>query len=93
MMRPSKQAIDQADLIVIRTLRRESDVAVSRRPSFLKRQKEQQRTARALEKREARRLKKRGRETAIEESAGPDAAENPAEGIDQPGEADPSDEK
>jgi hypothetical protein len=92
MMRPFKQAIDQADLIVIRSLRRESDVAVSRRPSFLKRQKEQQRTARALEKREARRLKKRGKETAIEESAGADVAENPADGVEQSGDSESTDE-
>jgi len=38
-------------------------VAGNKRPSFLKRQKEQKRTARAAEKREARRIKKQGRVT------------------------------
>lgn len=39
-----------------------------KRPSFLKRQKEQQRVARAAEKREARRAKKHAARTGAEES-------------------------
>ena len=48
----------------------EVDVAGNRQTSFLKRQKEQKRTARATEKREARRLKKSGKETENHEEAG-----------------------
>jgi len=59
-------------------------LAGNKRPSFLKRQKEQQRTARAAEKREARRLRKQGRVTEIEESGGPDVAGNPVEGAEEP---------
>ena len=45
-------------------------MAGNRQTSFLKRQKEQKRTARATEKREARRLKKSGKETENHEEAG-----------------------
>ena len=43
-------------------------MAGRQRPSFLKRQKEQARTARASEKRDARRAKKQGRLTETDES-------------------------
>jgi hypothetical protein len=55
-------------------------MAGKNRPSFLKRQKEQQRTARALEKREARRLNKRARTTEVEDGGEPEAAVEPVEG-------------
>jgi hypothetical protein len=51
-------------------------LAASKRPSFLKRQKEQARTARAAEKREARRQKKRGGGAVTDESTEPDALLN-----------------
>lgn len=68
-------------------MRKESDVAGNRQPSFLKRQKEQKRAARATEKREAKRLKKAGRQTENEETGGPDLV--PAEDA---GEKEPIDE-
>jgi len=43
--------------------RREQPLAVSKRPSYLKRQKEQQRLARAAEKRDARRARKHSKES------------------------------
>ena len=43
--------------------RREPHLAFSKRPSYLKRQKEQQRLARATEKREARRARKHSKES------------------------------
>ena len=48
-----------------------------KRPSFLKRQKEQQRVARANEKREARRAKKHAARTGVEDAdtQGPPAEE------------------
>ena len=42
-------------------------MAANQRPSFLKRQKEQKRVARAAEKREAKRLKKQNRPAGVEE--------------------------
>jgi len=44
----------------------------TKRPSFLKRQKEQKRSARALEKREARREKKAAREAERTAAPGPE---------------------
>jgi hypothetical protein len=44
----------------------------TKRPSFLKRQKEQKRTARAIEKREARKERKQARSTEQEFSVPPD---------------------
>jgi hypothetical protein len=52
-------------------------VAVTKRPSYLKRQKEQQRLARAAEKREARRARKHSTGTEIED---PDTQDQPVEG-------------
>ena len=56
-------------------------MAVSKRPSYLKRQKEQQRLARAAQKREARRARKHSKGTEIED---PDTQDQPVEevGID-----------
>jgi hypothetical protein len=45
-------------------------VAASKRPSFLKRQKEQARLARATEKREARRARKHSKSNAAENQEG-----------------------
>jgi hypothetical protein len=56
------------------------------RPSFLKRQKEQQRTARAAEKREARRMKKAARITDVEDAGETDFA---TETQDESTESDP----
>ena len=53
-------------------------MAVTRRPSYLKRQKEQQRLARAAEKREARRARKHSTGTEIED---PDTQDQPVEGL------------
>jgi hypothetical protein len=57
-------------------------VAGKQRPSFLKRQKEQKRLARAAQKREARQARKQARDTDVESPAdsdpfleGPDEAE------------------
>lgn len=47
-------------------------MAASKRPSFLKRQKEQQRAARALEKREAKRARKQAKLTGIPDNEGPE---------------------
>lgn len=44
-------------------------MAASKRPSFLKRQKEQARATRALEKREAKRAKREAKRAATEERA------------------------
>ena len=52
-------------------------MAIGRRPTYLKRQKEQQRLARAAEKREARRARKHSRGTAVED---PDTQDQPVEG-------------
>ena len=57
-------------------------MAVTKRPTYLKRQKEQQRLARAAEKREARRARKRSRGTEVED----------ADVLDQPGEEQAIDE-
>ncbi len=57
-------------------VREESHVTGHKRPSFLKRQKEQQRRARAVEKREARRARKRAKATEV---AGPEVPEPPVE--------------
>ena len=54
-------------------------MAVSKRPSYLKRQKEQQRLARAAQKREARRARKHSRETEIEDPETGDPVVNEAE--------------
>lgn len=45
-------------------------MAASKRPSFLKRQKEQQRAARALEKREAKRARKQAKLAEVEAGGG-----------------------
>lgn len=63
-----------------------------KRPSFLKRQKEQKRTERAAEKREARRLKKHGGETKTEEIDGTEVFE-PLEGMDDGAEPETTDEE
>jgi hypothetical protein len=47
-------------------------MAASKRPSFLKRQKEQQRAARALEKREAKRARKQAKLTGGPDVEGPE---------------------
>ena len=58
-------------------------MAASKRPSFLKRQKEQQRTARASEKREARRLRKRGGTAAMQEAGESDVAGDELQGTEE----------
>jgi hypothetical protein len=68
-------------------------VAASRRPSFLKRQKEQARLARATEKREARRARKHAKNLTSDvqdTDLGADMPENPD---DQPGEDESSEEE
>ena len=52
-------------------------MAGNKRPSFLKRQKEQARLARANEKRDARRVKKHSRGMVIEELEAPDSFDLP----------------
>ena len=52
-------------------------MAGNKRPSFLKRQKEQARLARATEKRDARRVKKHSRGMVIEELEAPDSFDSP----------------
>jgi hypothetical protein len=49
-------------------------VAAAKRPSYLKRQKEQQRLARAAEKREARRNRKHSKGAQLEDPEAPDQA-------------------
>ena len=49
-------------------------MAVTKRPTYLKRQKEQQRLARAAEKREARRARKHSKGTEIEDPESQDPA-------------------
>ena len=61
-------------------------MAGNKRPSFLKRQKEQARLARATEKREARRVKKHSRGMVIEELETPDSFDSP-DSLDSPAEA------
>lgn len=63
-------------------------MAGNKRPSFLKRQKEQARLARATEKREARRVKKHSRGMVIEELETPDSLEglDVADPLDSPAE-------
>jgi hypothetical protein len=66
-------------------------MAASKRPSYLKRQKEQARLARAAEKREARRARKHSTGTEVEEldlqdqsvdgMQGESAGENQTEGV------------
>ena len=48
-------------------------MAGSKRPSFLKRQKEQARLARATEKREARRARKHAKANGLDQGEGTDA--------------------
>lgn len=55
----------------------------NQRPSFLKRQKEQKRLARAAEKRESRRLKRQAAAAEPEESAETDAEANELEGTEE----------
>ena len=55
-------------------------MAAHQRPSFLKRQKEQKRVARAAEKREAKRLKKQNRAATVEEGDEVIADGEPMEG-------------
>ena len=52
-------------------------MAISRRPTYLKRQKEQQRLARAAEKREARRARKHSTGTEAEDPDIQDQPEGP----------------
>jgi hypothetical protein len=59
-------------------------LAASKRPSFLKRQKEQARTARAAEKREARRMKKRGGTPGLDEANAESAENDELRGADEP---------
>jgi hypothetical protein len=54
-------------------------MAGTKRPSFLKRQKEQARAARALEKREAKRIKKEAKAAGIE-MPDPDIPSEPFDG-------------
>ena len=54
-------------------------MAGSKRPSFLKRQKEQKRLARAQEKREARRARKQAKATAVADADAPDTQVEPTE--------------
>jgi hypothetical protein len=61
-------------------------VAVTKRPTYLKRQKEQQRLARAAEKREARRARKHSKGTEIEDSEIQDPAVGEAAGDMETGE-------
>ena len=61
--------------------RKERRVAASRRPSFLKRQKEQKRLARSLEKREARQARRRARAEAQQDSE-PTAVDGSTEPVD-----------
>lgn len=63
-------------------------MAAKKRPSFLKRQKEQQRLARAAEKREARRARKQGGGMEIAGGDLADPQDLPAEGTEEtaPGE-------
>ena len=56
--------------------REEPHMAGSKRPSFLKRQKEQARLARATEKREARRARKHAKANGLDQ---PDAGDNDLE--------------
>jgi hypothetical protein len=51
-------------------------LATNKRPSYLKRQKEQQRVARAAEKREARRARKHSKSAGLEE---PESSVEPTE--------------
>jgi hypothetical protein len=60
--------------------RREQPLAVSKRPSYLKRQKEQQRLARAAEKRDARRARKNAKGLQGEPQEPLDAALDGPEG-------------
>jgi len=53
-------------------------MATNKRPSFLKRQKEQQRVARAAQKREERRLRKRSNSATMDESVDQDSSAQPA---------------
>jgi len=55
-------------------------MAGSKRPSFLKRQKEQTRLARAAEKREARRARKHAKASGLVPAEDADDLLNPAEG-------------
>jgi hypothetical protein len=57
-------------------------VAASRRPSFLKRQKEQKRLAKSLEKREARQARRRARAESQQ-----DAEPTAVEGLVEPADA------
>jgi len=58
----------------------------TKRPSFLKRQKELKRTARALEKREARKGRKEARAVELDDSTEPDRL---VEGTEQEHDAEP----
>ena len=60
----SRLNINSALICAVRSARKDNPMA-TKRPSFLKRQKEQKRNARAQEKREARRGRKEGREAEI----------------------------
>ena len=60
------------------SMREERDVAAGKRPSFLKRQKEQQRLARALEKREARQARRQAKAAGVAEAGAESIAEGEA---------------
>ncbi len=62
--------------------REEADVAGSKRPSFLKREKEQRRLARAVAKREARRARKQAKAAQVAGSELPEPALEPTDGGD-----------
>lgn len=67
-------------------------MAASKRPSFLKRQKEQKRTARAAEKREARRLRKLRKAAGDEDLGDPELDENLSDDVEPADEADGTDD-
>ena len=63
-------------------------MARNRRPSYLKRQKEQKRVERAAEKREARRLRRTDRAMEVEDNSSPVAEGLPSvENANEPGPA------
>jgi hypothetical protein len=59
-------------------------MAGSKRPSFLKRQKEQARLARATEKREARRARKHAKANGLESADAQDGDLEPMMGSEEP---------
>ena len=59
-------------------------MAASKRPSFLKRQKEQQRAARALEKREAKRARKQAKQADLAAGGGAETDDLDLEAVPEP---------